>query len=465
MSKITDKKYIFAEMPVPKAIAKMAIPTIISQLINLVYSIVDTIFIGSVGNPYMVDATTLAFPIYLMTISFANLLGLGGGSLIARLIGRKQEEEAKKVSSFSLFYAFLVAALYSLIILVFLDPILNALGADSLDYIYAKQYTIFVVIIGSIPSIMSMVLAHLLRNTGRATASSLGLTIGGILNIILDPLFMFVLFEPGNEVMGAAVATVLSTTIGCLFLLIEFIKGSKSSPLKFKFRYIKEIKKESIKELFDIGIPAALLTAMIDVGNIVLQVLAKGHGNLALAAIGICMKAERIPNAINIGMCQGMLPMVAFNYAANNETRRREIVHKVRKYGLIISGICILLYTIFAEQVCNIFLSTQTGYVEDSTKTLEMAVLFLRIRCFNSPFQFLNFHSSNIMQGMGYGKGTLIHAITRILVFFIPLQLLFDYLWGMIGLASAFLVSEALSDIVAISLLNNFVKKNIQASN
>ena len=170
--KENSKKFLFEKMKVSKAIATLAIPTIISQLINLVYSLVDTIFIGRVGNPYMVSAITVVFTVYMMTISFSNLFGVGGGSLIARLIGRGEEQEAKKVSAYSLYMAGFVAILYSLLVFIFLNPILRLLGASSDTIEYAKEYLWIVCIIGDLPVILSITLAHILRNCGYARQAS-----------------------------------------------------------------------------------------------------------------------------------------------------------------------------------------------------------------------------------------------------------------------------------------------------
>ncbi len=457
--KNVSKKEIFESLPIPKAIAIMAIPTIISQLINLIYNIVDTIFIGRTGNPFMVSALTISFTVYMFTVTFGNLFGIGGGSLIARLIGRKEDKYAKNVSSFSFYGALATSLIYSLIVLIFLDPILTWLGASSNTLIYAKQYVTYVVILGGVPIVLCMVLAHILRNNGYSTHASFGLSMGGILNIALDPLFMFVLLPKGSEVIGAGMATLIANCISLIFLLIVVIKKSKVSSLSLVPRLIKDVRKIDYLELFSVGLPSAALTLMFDIGNIVLNQLASSHGDLELAAIGIVMKSERLPNAINMGLCQGMLPIVAYNYASKNEQRRKKTINLVRLYGLSFAACGVLLYCLFATSICELFLATDTGNVEDSLVVVNYAALYLAIRCFASPFQFINFHSSYSMQAMGDGKGTFIHAGIRILLIYIPMMYILDSLFGINGLVLSIVVSEALSDIPAILLLNGFQRK------
>lgn len=446
-------------MPVGAAIRTMAIPTIISQLINLLYGLVDTYFIGRTGNAYMIAATTVTFTIYMIDISFANLCGIGGGSHIARLAGQNDTGNAKKLAAFSVYLAIGVSLLYSLIILVFLDPMLRMLGASDATLGYARQYTIFVMIIGNTPTILSLTLAHLLRSAGYSKQASIGLSMGGVLNMIFDPLFMFVILPPGNEVIGAAVATLLGNTISCIYLFIIVKKVSDKAPLSVKFSDMKGIRKEDINGLFSVGVPSAILTGLFDLANIFLNALMAAHGDLQLAAIGIVMKAERLPNAINLGICQGMLPIIAYNFTSGNRERMRNVISTARIYGLIISVLCLIMFIICASPIVKIFMSTKAGNIQETTATITFGILFLHIRCLASPFQFLNYHTSFCMQAMGNGSGTFIHAVVREIVFYIPFMFLLDHLWGENGLASALIAGEAAGAAFALMILHMWLKK------
>ena len=455
------KKYsrqeLFADAPVPQALLTMAVPTIISQVINLIYNMVDAFFIGRTGNSYMMAATSLTLTMVMMNVALSNLFGIGGGSLVARLMGVSEHDKAKRVSAFSFYGAAAIALTYSLLIGLFLDPILRFLGASSATMDFAKSYATIVIVIGSLPSVLSMAAAHLLRNAGFSGRASMGLSMGGILNVILDPIFMFVIMPKGQEVTGAAIATMLSNVIACLYLIYAFRQASTQAPLSMRLSDAAKISRENRRQLFSVGIPSALLTGLFDLANICVNILASSHSDLVLAAMGIVMKVERIPNAVNIGICQGMLPIVAFNYASGNHERMKQTINTARNSGLLISFASILFFQLFASPVSRLFLSTKASDPETALQTIAFAALFLRIRCFASPVQMLNYHTSFCMQAMGKGKETLLHAFVRELLLYIPLMFLLDRLFGEAGLASALPAGEACAAVFALYLLNRTI--------
>ena len=448
-----SKDEMFANAPVLEALAVMAVPTIISQLINLIYNMVDAFFIGRTGNSYMMAATTITLTMIMLNVAFSNLFGVGGGSLVARLMGRREPGYARQVSAFSVYGAITLAVTYSVLVGVFLDPVLRLLGASDATIGFARQYALIVIVLGSLPSILSLTLAHLLRNAGYSGQASLGLSMGGVLNMALDPLFMFVLLPRGQEVVGAAIATTLSNVIACLYLLIAVKKATAEAPLSMRLRDAIGLEKHFVRDIFSVGVPSAMLTGMFDLANICLNVISAAHSDLVLAAMGIVMKVERLPNAINVGLSQGMMPIVAFNYASGNEERMNEVIRKTRYIGLAFAGASIVLFEIFAGPVSRAFLSTSGSDAEIAMQTVAFAATFLRLRCLASPVQFINYNTSFCMQGMGKGKETLLHATVRQLGFYIPIMFLMDRLWGTTGLASALVISEALSAVFALWLL------------
>ena len=448
-----SKDEMFANAPVLEALAVMAVPTIISQLINLIYNMVDAFFIGRTGNSYMMAATTITLTMVMLNVAFSNLFGVGGGSLVARLMGRREPGYARQVSAFSVYGAITLAVTYSVLVGVFLDPVLRLLGASDATIGFARQYALIVIVLGSLPSILSLTPAHLLRNAGYSGQASLGLSMGGVLNMALDPLFMFVLLPRGQEVVGAAIATTLSNVIACLYLLIAVKKATAEAPLSMRLRDAIGLEKRFVRDIFSVGVPSAMLTGMFDLANICLNVISAAHSDLVLAAMGIVMKVERLPNAINVGLSQGMMPIVAYNYASGNEERMNEVIRKTRYIGLAFAGASVVLFEIFAGPVSRAFLSTSGSDAEIAMQTVAFAATFLRLRCLASPVQFINYNTSFCMQGMGKGKETLLHATVRQLGFYIPIMFLMDRLWGTTGLASALVISEALSAVFALWLL------------
>lgn len=454
-----EKRELFETMPIPKAVATLAIPTIISMLVNLLYNMVDAFFIGRTGNSYMIASTTLALTLMLLHLAFAALFGIGGGSLIARLMGSRQLEKAKNVAAFSFYGAAAGAVLYSLVIWVFMDPILDFLGASENTLHYAEQYVLYVIVLGSLPAVLSLTMGHLLRNVGYSKQASMGLSGGGILNMLLDPLFMFVILPPGQEVKGAAIATLISNVCSCVFLLTVTYKASKNSPLSLSVRDVFGIDRASISKIFAVGVPAAILTALFDLANVFLHRLAAAHDDFTLAAIGIVMKIERIPNAVNGGLTQGMLPIVAYNFSSGDHDRMNKVIKYVRILGLCVSAVAIVALLILAEPITRVFISTSSSAAAQAALTVGIAARLLRIRCLAAPFQFLNFSSSVCMQGMGNGWGTMLHAVARELVFYIPFMFLFNSMMGSDGLGVALPASEICSAAFALYLVHRTIKK------
>ena len=420
-----DRTELFERAPVPRAMAVMALPMIVSQLITLVYNMADTFFLGLTNDPYKVAASSLVLTLYLFTIGIANLFGTGGGSLISRLLGAKDEEEAKKVSAASLLWAGASTAVYSVFCFLFRNQILRFLGASDNTIGFARDYMLWVLVIGGIPTVLSMTMANLIRSIGNAKQAGFGLTMGGILNMVLDPLFMFVILPDGQQVKGAAIATMLSNTIAALYF-IRVIRGMGSDSVITFRQDLGRPRRDSIASIFSVGIPAAVSLWLFDLANIVLNMRAAGHGDIALAAVGIVLKVERLPLNVGIGICIGMVPLIGYNYAAKNFKRLDEIFLFGRAAGLVVSMICVVLYRVFAPQIILAFIK--------EPETVRIGTSILSARCFATPLMFLCFSMVHFFQAIGKGKYALILAMVRQLVFIIPLLFLLDILFGMEGI-------------------------------
>ena len=272
-----------------------------------------------------------------------------------------------------------------------------------------------------------------------------------------------VVLPKGMEVFGAALATLLSNVAACIYFLLVLKKLSGTAPLSMKLRDAADIGKKERDSLFAVGIPSAFLTGLFDVANIFLNALMAGHGDLQLAAIGIVMKAERLPNAINIGLCQGMLPLVAYNYSAGNWGRMDDVLHTARRWGLLIAAVSCVLFELFAAGIVHVFLSTSVGNVADSVATIGFAAVFLRLRAPASIPQFLNYSTSFSLQAVGDGRDTLLHAVVRELVFYIPFMFLLNAAFGANGLAVGLLAGESCGAVFALFLLARWKKQHIRA--
>ncbi len=445
-----DKKYIFEKMPVPKALATMAIPTIVSQLITLIYNIADTWFIGQTDNPYMVAASSLVLTAFLMTTALANLFGVGGGTLAVRLLGSNDEEEAGKVASLSIVMATGASLLFSALCLIFMDPLLRLLGASDNTIGYARQYLLFVVVIGGVPTVLSATMSSMLRNVGFSKEAAFGLGLGGVLNVALDPLFMFVLLPDGYQVMGAAIATMLSNFVAFGYFVLTYRKVQGSSILRLPKR-IEKIRRKSMQSLLSVGIPAAMGVLLFDVTNMVINRLASSHGDFQLAAMGIVLKVERLPLNIGIGICLGMVPLVAYNYAAKNHDRMRRFFSAALLAGLAVSVVSIALYYLTAPWLIRAFIK--------ETATVSYGIEFLQARCFATPFMFLSFHMVHFMQAVDRGKMSFYLAVIRQLLLNIPILVLLNWLFGMTGIVWTQLIADVVNVICSYIIYFNVIRK------
>ena len=451
MAKQVDKIEIFERMSVPRALATMAVPTVISQIIALIYNIADTWFIGMTDDPYKVGAISLVGTVYLLTVGVANLFGVGGGSLVVRLLGSKDPDEARKVASLSFVMAAGSALAFSLVCLIFMDPLLKTLGASPMTIGYARQYLLCVVILGGIPTVMNSTMSSMLRNVGNSREAGFGMGLGGVLNVILDPIFMFLLLPDGWEVLGAALATMLSNFITFGYFLWIYRRVSREGILALP-RRLEKIRPESMKSIFSVGVPAALGLVLYDLTNMVINRLSSGHGDLELSAIGIVLKVERLPQNVCIGICLGMMPLVAYNYAAGNKERMMAFFRAARTAGCAVCLASLVLYRSFAANIIQIFISEPA--------TVAFGTEYLRIRSFAAIFMFLSFHVVHFVQAVNWGKTSLGLAAIRQLCLNIPLLILLNHLFGMTGVVWTQTVADSLTMIISYLIFNRMRKRD-----
>ena len=445
-----DKTEIFETMPVPKALAVMAIPSIISQIITLIYNMADTWFIGMTDNPYMVAASSLVGTVYLLTAGIANLFGVGGGSLVVRLMGSKDPDEARKVASLSLVMVCGASFLFSLLCLIFMEPLLWLLGASENTIGYARQYLFCVVVLGAVPTALGSVMSAMLRNVGYSREAGFGMGLGGILNVILDPIYMFLLLPDGYEVLGAAIATLLSNLIAFGYFILIYRRVSQETLLTFP-RRIEKIRRDSMASIFSVGVPAAMTLVLYDLTNMVINKLSSAHGDLELSAIGIVLKVERLPQNIGIGICLGMMPLIAYNYAAKNRKRMMDVYKAAGIAGCAVCLVSLVLYRGFAPGIINAFI--------DDPATVAFGTQFLKIRSFAAIFMFMSFHMVHFMQAVARGKTSFLLAAIRQLCLNIPILFLLDHLFGMTGIVWTQTVADAINVCISYAIFGAMIRR------
>lgn len=449
--KRNDKTDIFEKMPVGRALLTMALPTIASQLITLVYNITDTWFIGRTNDPYMVSAASMVATVFLMLITLSNIFGMGGGNEVVSRLGKGQPDEARKVASGSLLMAAAASLLFSLLCLLFMDPLLRFLGASDNNIAYARQYLIVVVVLGTLPTVLSSTMSFMLRNVGYSAESGFGLMFSGILNMILDPVFMFVLLPHGYEVLGAAIATFLSNVASLIYYIHTYRHRAAGSVLEIPRRR-EPMERDSLRAVFSVGVPAGLAVLFFDLTNMMLNRLSASHGEAALAAMGIVLRVERFPLNVGIGICLGMMPLIAYNYASGNRERMLAFFRAARRAGLVVALVSVVLYRIFAYDIIRAFIR--------DPETVRYGTQILQARCFATPVMFLSFHMVHTMQAVKKGGVSFWLAFIRQLCLNIPLLFLFHHLYGMAGLVWTQAIADSVNVVISYLIFRQ-VRKNL----
>lgn len=443
---MTDRLSIFEGDSIPKLIAKFAVPTILSQLVTLIYNLADTYFVGQTNNPSQVAALALSFPIFMATVMVSNLFGIGANSFISRSLGRKRPDEAKQASAFAVYGGIAAMLLFILVLYTFMEPILHMVGAKTADtYEATYAYLKWTILIGGVPSVISLLLAHLVRSEGNTRQASIGMISGGLINIVLDWVFVSKL-NMGAE--GAGVATCIANCISLSYLLIIILRKKDTviilNPRK---AFIKLV---MIKQILSVGLPSAVIIIMGSVANIVLTAQMSAYGDVSIAAFGIVQKFGTIAIQITVGLTQGIMPLLGYHYGAGHIKKVKEI--NKWSFGLLgaYATLCLLMVECFTRPLVTIFMT--------EPETVAKAVLYARIWIICAPgLCFTNLFCS-IFQAMGRWAESLTLSIFRQGVILIPLLIILNKTVGEIGLVCSHPTADTLTLILGFILYIRFMK-------
>jgi multidrug efflux pump len=445
-----NKTWLFESAPVPKAVLELAVPTIISQLIAMIYNMADTFFVGQTGDPNQVAAVSLAAPVMLVLTALANLFGIGGAALASRSLGDKNVKKAEQSSAFG-FYASLAAAIFcALLFLAFQPGILTLLGAMDEMRGYTRQYLLYVLVVGGAPLLLSMVLAHFIRADGAPKVASMGLSMGGILNMILDPIFIFD-WGFGLGVAGAAAATMLSNFVTLAYFLRYYFKHRKESILALHPKHFT-INKEVGAVVLSIGFPSMIQTLLASVSNAVLNHFASGYGGTLVSGIGIAKKLDTIPMNVTIGLSQGVLPLLGYNHSAKNIGRMQKSVRFTLVLAIGFSALCVAVFELFTAPFVRLFIQ--------DPQTVAYGVYFLRVMCVSTPLMAVGFLAITLFQAAGAGKNATLLSLLRKGVVDIPLIVLASALFPLYGLAYVQPVTEFVAMTAALLMYFRFSQKS-----
>ena len=431
-------------MPVPKAVMKNALPAMAAMLMVLVYNLADTFFIGQTHNALLVAAVSLATPVYLIFMSIGTLFGIGGTSVISRALGEGKKEKARKSCAFCFWGCVFVGILLLAFILIFIDPILNLIGASADTYEYAKSYLSIIVFAGPFV-LISNCSGNVIRTEGESGKAMLGLLLGNLVNVILDPIFILAL---GLDIKGAAIATVIGNIVGAGFYISYFLKGKSMLSIRLKDFTVKQGIAASV---LAIGVPAALGDALMSVSHIISNSQMAHYGDMAVAGMGVAMKVITITGMICMGLGQGVQPILGYCVGAKTWKRFKEVFKFTIIFALILGTVLAAICYVFTNQIVSAFLTDQTAF--------SYAVQFARI-LLSTSFLFGVFYVLvNALQAMGAATPALLISMSRQGIIFIPALFILQAVVGMTGLVWAQPVSDVLSILIAAILFRKTMKK------
>lgn len=453
MPQLDQKTVLFEQTAIPRAVAQLAIPTIFSSLVMVIYNLADTYFVGMLNDPVQNAAVTLAAPVLLAFNAINNLFGVGSSSMMSRALGRKDYETVSRSSAFGFYCALLCGILFSALCIVFRTPLLVLLGADEVTMEATAGYMLWTVQCGATPAILNVVMAYLVRAEGSALHASIGTMSGCLLNIVLDPIFIL----PWGLNLGAAgagLATLISNCVACVyFLILLFVKRKRTfvclNPKKFTFE------KEIVTGVCGVGIPAAIQNLLNVTGMTILNNFTSAYGANAVAAMGITQKINMVPMYISMGLSQGIMPLVSYNYASGNIRRMKRTVLFAVRSALLLILIVSACYFVMPGTFISLFMQNE--------EIISYGSQFLRGFCLGLPFLCVDFLAVAVFQAVGMGKAALAFAILRKIVLEIPALCILNWLFPLYGLAYAQLTAEVVLSVAAIIVLARLFR-NLESS-
>ena len=444
-----QKTELFESMPIPRAVMKLAIPTVLSSLVMVLYNLADTYFVGMLNNAVENAAVTLAAPLLLAFNAVNNLFGVGSSSMVSRSLGKKDYETVYRSAAFGFYCSIFAGLLFSIAYTVFQVPLLNLLGATEETLGATIGYARWTVTFGAVPAILNVVLAYLVRAEGAAMHASIGTMSGCFLNILLDPIFILPWgLNMGAE--GAGLATFLSNCVACLyFFVLLYVKRGRTyvcvNPKMFSF------KRHIVVGVCAVGIPASIQNLLNVTGMSVLNNFTSAFGSNAVAAMGIAQKINSVTVQIALGLSQGIMPLISYNYASGNIKRMKKTFFFTARIALVFLVLMEIAYYAGARTWVGLFMQDQ--------QIVDYGARFLQGFCLGMPFLAIDFLAVGVFQACGLGKNAFLFAILRKVVLEIPALFILNALFPLYGLAYAQFAAELVLAIAAVIVLARLFRR------
>lgn len=429
---------VFEKDQIPKAVFKLALPTVLSMIVAVFYNMVDTFFVGRTGDPNQVAAVSVATPVFLFFMAAGNIFGMGGSSFLSRALGEKQYDKAKVISSFCLYAAIIVGILGAILMFTFMTQILNAVGTSENTFGFAKSYLSWIAY-GGPAIVVATAFTNLIRGEGAAQSSMKGMMAGTVANIILDPIFILDSFLGipclGLGVAGAAIATVIGNLVSILFYFIHVCKPTSVLTLSPKYFTVRN---GIMRGVLLIGLPASITNILMSLSNILMNKFLVTYGDVAVAGMGIAMKANMLVVFVQLGLAMGAQPLIGYNFGARNFQRMKGTMKFAMLSNIIAGVVLAILYVIFTREIVTVFIKAPS--------VIDMGSKMLRALMFSSPLLGILFVFNFSFQAMGKAKESLALAVSRQGFVFVPCTIIMNKLIGLEGL----ILSQPIADYVSV---------------
>ncbi|MCR5724917.1 MAG: MATE family efflux transporter [Treponema sp.] len=457
---------VFERDPVPKAVFKLALPTVLSMIVSVFYNMVDTFFVGKTNDPNQVAAVSVATPVFLFLMAAGNIFGMGGSSFLSRALGEKQYDKVKRISAFCFYAGIITGIVGGILMEVFMTPILHAVGTSENTFGFAHTYLSWIAL-GGPAVVLSFAYGNLIRGEGSAQNAMAGMMAGTIANIVLDPFFILKGFTVpilnwnipclGMGVGGAAVATLIGNLVSIAVFMAHVC--SKNSVLTINPRYFSA-RGGIFKGVLVIGLPASITNVLMSLSNIVMNKLLVSYSDIAVAGMGIAMKANMLVIFVQLGLAAGIQPLVGYNYGARNFKRLKAVMRFAMLCVVVAGSVLTAVYFVSTRNIVSIFIRDEA--------VIDMGVKMLRALMLSGPFIGIMFVFNFSFQAMGKALASLMLAVSRQGFIFLPMILAMRVIFGLDGVIFAQPVADLCSVFMAfcmfLSMNKGFKKLEAEAT-
>lgn len=431
-----ENLHYFEKAPVAKAVAHFAVPMMLGTSMNVIYSILNAYFLGTLGNTAMLTALALTLPLFAIIMALGNLIGMGSGTFISRLLGEKKYDDVKHVSSFA-FYSSLVLGLIVIAVgLPLIDPVVHELGATPDSFGFTKDY-VTVMLIGSPFVVLFFTLENIVRSEGAAITSMIGMILSVVVNIILDAVVIFVFHW---DVIGVASATVISNLVASAFY--AFHMRYKSPFLTVSIKWFKA-NKDILSNVIKIGVPVFIMSIFLGAMSLIFNRFLIEYGDQAVAAYGISSRLLQFPEFILMGLCEGVVPLIAFSFTANKLRMKNTIGFTIKAIVALAVVFGIIVYLI-SDHLIGLF-TNDPQLIEMGSYILHVTFLSLFITGMTTMF-------TAVFQATAQGTAAFIMSIIQGITL-IPVLFIANQMNGFHGVVWSLVIADAVAFLVGAVML------------